>query len=79
MRICVVVLMQLKDVLHRQATVEAFTEWLDATLNQRVLKVTYLRIKYSRLQLNVLQSQFVSFFKKRVFVYTITCQIIHVM
>lgn len=35
-----VVLTQLKDVLHKQATVEAFTEWLDATLNQKVVKAS---------------------------------------
>ncbi|XP_067933865.1 DNA-binding protein RFX6-like [Watersipora subatra] len=29
---------QLKEVLHRQATVEAFMEWLDASISQRVIK-----------------------------------------
>ena len=42
MWIFISVLCQLKEVLHKQATVEAFTEWLDATLNQRVVKVGFL-------------------------------------
>lgn len=39
MFIIILVFSQLKEVLQKQATVEAFTEWIDATLTQKVIKV----------------------------------------
>lgn len=36
-----VVLREFQDLLRKQATVEAFTEWLDAVVEQKVIKVWY--------------------------------------
>lgn len=33
------VLKEFKDLLRKQATVEAFTEWLDTLVEQKVVKV----------------------------------------
>ena len=34
------VLREFKDLLRKQATVEAFTEWLDQVVEQKIIKVT---------------------------------------
>jgi regulatory factor X 6 len=34
-------LKEFKELLRKQATVEAFTEWLDALVEQKVVKVRY--------------------------------------
>lgn len=43
--IFILVLKEFKELLRKQATVEAFTEWLDALVEQKVVKVFYLRYK----------------------------------
>ena len=36
----ILVLREFKEILRKQATVEAFTEWLDGVVEQKVIKVT---------------------------------------
>ena len=36
------VLREFKDLLRKQATVEAFTEWLDQVVEQKIIKVTII-------------------------------------
>lgn len=42
------VLREFKEILRKQATVEAFTEWLDSVVENKVIKVRLTFLNYQK-------------------------------